>query len=691
MSNTTRLSILTLALAAAGVGAWFVLQTPPTPEVTPPRPVGDAPTQPPTGPTAVLNLDKPVDSPPPTEVRTEVVIDRSGQKYAQGVRGIIEAPHGGPAANCRVFLMESAAGAEIFRMMTLAQRGVTLPPIAGGSTDAMGQFALGVEFPEPNKTFELRVVSDDYTDLTQPGIRIKESDWYDTGRLKLKAGLTLVGQVTAAGTAGMPIGGAEVSVRSASGPYEVCVTPGRERGLTVKTDAAGFYRFDNVPAGVHNVAAVAPGYARVTNASVSINPQAENRLAFELPRGLSVAGAVADPAGKGVARARVTAIAISSKAPITADTFTDDNGKFEILGLVAGPYQVTAAADGFIDATEKPVAAGVQDLALVLERQGSVMVHVVGKNGQTLREYTLTTKTYFPGQPVTAGAPGQGDAGQGATTSEPTYGNTMIPPKNIRNPKDGIALVEGLNPGTYVMQVNARGYAMAFSEPFSVGTDGDAPIVEVQLNEGGVIEGVVVSANGQPLAGVTVETRPNDLDDNPFTTMFQSMIPSKITRETQRTNDAGAFQFKLLNPGRYQIKASHPEHIEVFKKGFEVVVGQTLTLQPIIMAPGCVLAGTVRVAGKPTAQVKVSISTKHDPNAPPNNRPAPFMCEAYTDGQGNYRMPKRLPPGLYEVMAAQQTLENPLYQIVQFQKSKQEVAVGAQGQMVMDFSLDPPQ
>jgi hypothetical protein len=202
---------------------------------------------------------------------------------------------------------------------------------------------------------------------------------------------------------------------------------------------------------------------------------------------------------------------------------------------------------------------------------------------------------------------------------------------------------------------------------------------------------VIVGANGQPLPGVTVETRPNDLDDNPFTAIFQGMIPTKITRGTTETNELGAFSFKLLNPGRYQLKATHPEYIEVFKKNHDVVVGQTLTLPPIVMMPGCILTGTVRVSGKPTGQVKVSINTKHDPDAPAARRPAAFMCEAFTDAQGAYRMQKRLPPGLYEVMSAQETLDNPFYKIIQFQKSKQEIAVGAQGQMVVDFNLDPPQ
>jgi hypothetical protein len=242
-------------------------------------------------------------------------------------------------------------------------------------------------------------------------------------------------------------------------------------------------------------------------------------------------------------------------------------------------------------------------------------------------------------------------------------------------------------PDPYALQINARGYAMAFSEPFTISVDADSPLVTVVLNEGGVITGQVVAAGGQPLPGVNVETRPNDLDDNPFTNMFASLIPSKVTRTQVQTDAKGQFEIKLLNPGRYQLKVTHPDYVETYKKDNEVIVGQTLNPPPIITPIGCVLAGVVRVAGKPTGQVKVSDNSKTDPNSP-LQRTAGFQCEAFTDNDGRYVMPKRLAPGLYEVMAAQQTLPNPLLQIVQFQKSKQEISVGAQGQFTIDFNLE---
>lgn len=647
-------------------------------------------TPPPTTGSLQVEATTPEAEPTSAGNRVEVVVDSSGSESPQGVRGRVVSPTGTPVGSCDVFLVESSSGADIFRMMQLAQAGITLPPVASTKTDERGNFAVGVQVSDPGKVFEVRVVSNTFADMTHPGVRLPQNQWYDAGELQLQNGLTLNGQVTVAGGSGMPIAEAQVTIRSAQGAFDVSQIPGREHGILVKTDASGFFRAVNIPSGVHNVTAVAPGYARFVHSNVTINEQSENRLNFELAQGMSIAGKVLDTSGNGIPRAKITAVAMSSKTPVTADSFADENGDFEILGLLEGPYQMTAKAEGFVDASEKPIMAGTKELELVVEKQGSVRVSVVGKNGQRVREYSVVVKKYFSGQPqpVNPGGPTPNLPDQPPVAVEPSYGNTMIPMQNIRNPKDGIAVIEGLEPpDPYALQINARGYAMAFSEPFTISVDAESPLVTVILNEGGVIAGQVVAPNGQPLPGVNVETRPNDLDDNPFTAMFASLIPSKVTRTQVQTDAKGMFEIKLLNPGRYQLKVTHPEYVETAKKDNEVVVGQTLNLQPIVMLTGCVLTGVVRVTGKATGQVKVSVNSKTDPNSP-LPRTAGFQCEAFTDNEGRYVMPKRLAPGLYEVMAAQQTLPNPLLQIVQFQRSKQEISVGAQGQFVIDFNLE---
>ncbi|MEZ5963743.1 MAG: carboxypeptidase-like regulatory domain-containing protein [Planctomycetota bacterium] len=687
--NPTRLLLLLVALLAVGGGVWMLMSDQ-TPAPVSSEPVAHNPAEQYAQPAQPLEARDAAPEAASSMIlqRNEVVLDNSNRTSPQGVRGRVLSPTGVPTKGCSVFLVESSTGADLFRMMQMAQKGITLPPIASIKTDDKGTFALGLEACDPNKALEIRVVSDTYADFTYPGVRLQPNDWYDAGDIKLLPGLTLQGQVTVAGTNGMPIAEAEVSIRPASGAFDVSLIPGRERGIIIKTDAGGFYRATNVPAGLHNVAAVAPGYARLIHSNVTVNEQSENRLNFDLAQGLSIQGKVIDASGNGVARAKVMAVAMSSKTPVSADTFSDEGGNFEILGLLEGPYQLTAKAEGFVDANEKAIPAGSKGLELVVEKQGAVRLTVLGKNGQLVREYTVLVKKFFAGQPASGdGAQSQQVAAAGL--AEPSYGNTMIPMQTVRNPKDGVALIEGLDPDTYALQINARGYAMAFSDPFTIAVDVDSPALTVVLNEGGVIAGQVVGAAMEPVAGVTVETRPNDLDDNPFTNMFASMIPSKVTRTQVQTDASGRFEIKLLNAGRYQLRFTHPEYVERFLKDNDVVVGQALNLQPTVLAVGTILTGTVRVSGKPTGQVKVSVSSKSDPNSP-LPRTAGFQCEAYTDAEGRYVMPKRLAPGLYEVMAAQQTLPNPLLQIVQFQRSKQEISVGSQGQFVIDFNLEDP-
>jgi hypothetical protein len=51
---------------------------------------------------------------------------------------------------------------------------------------------------------------------------------------------------------------------------------------------------------------------------------------------------------------------------------------------------------------------------------------------------------------------------------------------------------------------------------------------------------------------------------------------------------------------------------------------------------------------------------------------------AVSDDQGRFTLDRRLPPGRYQGQAARQTLPNPILQVMDYQKSRQEfgIAVG---------------
>lgn len=659
MTTSSRNLLVFLFVALAAVVAYVALQgagNDPGPAVPEP-PRGAKAESPPRDPGTPLEA-RPSETgaktrPQPARPR-RVAIERrtpSGADLPQGVKGRVVAPTGAPVAGAEVYLMEGM-GTDIFRMLRMAQRGVIIPPVAATKTDANGAFALGVAEPDPEKTYEIRVVTDRYVEHKVPGVRILANQWWDAGRLQLARGATVHGRVTVAGTSGMPVPDAEVVVQQNTGFPSVTPTPGRERGLVAKVDRTGSYRIENVPAGVVNIYAVAPGYAKRELQNTTIDANADNEINFELSQGLSIAGVVVDAAGQPIPNAKVEALAISSKTPVTADTLSGPDGAFELIGLMQGPYMITVAAPGYVRKEEKPVEAGERALELILEKQSGARLRVFGKDGRLLRNYTLTLKTYFKEQEF--------------------YGNTDIPPQPARPDREGVTTVEGLDPGQYVFQVEAKGHAKAFSQPFTVAVGAEPPLVEVHMNEGGVIEGVVMSANGTPLPGVTVETLPNHLDDNPFTRMFGAIIPYKITRKSTTTDAQGRYRFALLNPGKYQLKFTHPEHYDVYQKGHEVRVGQVTRVPPLTMYPGTIVGGTVRVDGKPAGQVKVTFSQVTDPDKP---APGAFNAEAITDNQGRYVLPKRVPPGRYQVMAARQTLESPLLQIADFAKTKKEITI----------------
>ena len=156
--------------------------------------------------------------------------------------------------------------------------------------------------------------------------------------------------------------------------------------------------------------------------------------------------------------------------------------------------------------------------------------------------------------------------------------------------------------------------------------------------------------------------------------MFGDVIPTKVTRSTTKTNSEGAYRIDLLNPGTYQVKFVHPDFYDQAIKDLEVAVGGVTEIEQITMKRGTVVSGIVRVDGAPKAQIKVTVNVVPDAG---EDRNLMLTYEAITDVDGKFSLAKRVPPGRYQVMAARQTTPNPLIQIADFHKTKQEFTVAA--------------
>jgi len=154
--------------------------------------------------------------------------------------------------------------------------------------------------------------------------------------------------------------------------------------------------------------------------------------------------------------------------------------------------------------------------------------------------------------------------------------------------------------------------------------------------------------------------------------MFGAMIPYKVTRTWATTDSQGRYAIKLLAPGEYQLKFTHPQHYDVYQKGYQVEEARTTEIPPLRMDRGTIVSGTARVDGVPAGQVKVTISSVVDPT---QQVQVNFNAEAITDNEGRFVIGKRLPPGKYQARAARQTLPNPLLQVVDFAKTQQDFSI----------------
>jgi hypothetical protein len=146
----------------------------------------------------------------------------------------------------------------------------------------------------------------------------------------------LTGHVVEEGT-GTPIAGAAVVV---------------ERVESVaSTDAEGRFTIEGIPAGPWCVGAARPGYD-----FAELRPPQEGEARLELPKGTPVAGTVTDAAGQPVPGAllRVEGLGVPSafRGSVEAReaamegfvTRADDQGRYRLPGVPAGPHLIVAFA-----------------------------------------------------------------------------------------------------------------------------------------------------------------------------------------------------------------------------------------------------------------------------------------------------------------------------------------------------------
>lgn len=683
-SSKTLISLLLLAAIAAGVYL-FQDRTPSAPPIpTNPDP---APTPPPAPPTPA-----PVAVTPPVSTERVVATTDLGTSHAdapQGVRGRVLRPDGVPAAGVQVLLVENAM-TDIAQIFVSNKLGRSTPPIASMVTDGTGTFAVGVR--KLGKPVDLRLLSEEFPELHRQAIKVRDGDWYDTGDLTLDVGLVVTGRVVDQVTKA-PIANATVFLANSNQSHTSLASPGRERGIPTITDVAGNFRYTNAPrTGLVNLAAEAPGYASTTVQNQMLKPDAATEFTLELEAGQPIAGVVIDQEGKPVRGASVTATGLSAKTPQTATVQADGDGRFQFQTLRTGPYQLTASMTQFADMKPQVALTGESEVRLVLPLRAAVKLRVLAANGQPVRAYKVGLKRHFANNP----------ANIGNVLDWPE--RTITPADHPSEWKGEWAMVRGIAAGDYRFQITEQNHAKSLSEPFTVAEGGPTPEVVATLTLGATITGSVIDDRGRPVPNAIVSTDMNGglMADSPLVDFFRTMMPEKHSRAQGKTDAQGRFRMNKLAFADYMLRVAHPDYCEGTAVNIKLEQeGQVVDAGVIQLMLGAVVEGVTMIGGEPTGQVKVVLSTPVTADslatgklgAPGTGAPGSarvlFNANVHSDGDGRFRLLKRVPPGSYKVTAQRPGAgSDPFGVLMDMKETEQQITIApGQETVTLTFNL----
>jgi hypothetical protein len=585
----------------------------------------------------------------------------------------------GPLPGVAVYLLESAFN-EPLTIALLRRQGLLMGPVAEGRTDATGGFALGLQLAN-EKRYDLHLVASRHADTHLADLRVLPGQWHDLGAITMVPGTTVRGSVTVEGT-GTPVPGATVTVEAGSSFADSLqrAIPGREDGLAATTGADGRYELCNAPArGSVRLAAVAPGFARVIHGDLDLAAAAAVEVHFALPPGLVLHGVVSDAAGAPVRSARLEAWPRDSTIdPCVTHSLAD--GSFTILGLRNQPHRLRVLAAGMRPVELPDVPAGATDLRIELCACAIALVHVTTPEGRTLRDFRCGLRRWFPGA----------DGGIAATGQV-----VEVPDQRVRlgAAADAFALAVP-TAGRFAVQIEAAGWAKTLSAPFVVDDATDHLAVAVELVAGATLRGVVADENLRPLAGATVATQPDGVaPDNPFTQFVARALPDRVTTATATTGADGSFVLPRLAFGAYQLQIDHPEACRHFVRGLALLASRTEDLGAIRLPAGALVVGRATALGRVEPQIKVVLTSATAPGATPARGTDAIRLETVTDPGGAFALPRRVPPGDYELRAACVAGADPDAQafaaILQFRRSLVRLTI-LPGQRVVEQPIDIP-
>ncbi len=432
----------------------------------------------------------------------------------------------------------------------------------------------------------------------------------------LRPAVRLRGRVVDA-AAKTPLAGVEV--RAAPSPEGTFTMRWSDPPRAVaRTGADGRFTLRGLAAGTgYELHLTRSGYAPKTAEAPPVEAGAvPPPLELALDRGRRGVGLVVDESERPVAGAAVTLESAPARGerrmrfpgdpePPRFTATTDARGRFEVPGLPAGRYDLTAEAAGFapreVPGIEVAGGEGEQALGTVILRPGTALEgRVIDARGQPIADAELWVT------PAGARSPFRGLFRR---EEEPA----------ARSGLDGWFRVADLAPGQAVdLQVVRRGYGGA-EVP---GVVPPAEPVTVTLQPAVRVSGRVVDPDAKPVAGAEVFLMAERQRGGYSGSSFAGRATS---------DDEGRFLFTDVDPGTLRVSARAVGRQAAELTGVQAVAGKDVADLELVLAPGAAVEGrVVDGEGRPVAGAFV------EPVEERSVRSFRISANATADGDGWY-------------------------------------------------------
>ena len=298
------------------------------------------------------------------------------------------------------------------------------------------------------------------------------------------------------------------------------LSPAASDAVSAEAGADGRFALGPLPTGKLGLGVSAPRHtARRVEVAIPVRGRAVDLGQVTLETGLVIRGSVRDREGNPVPGARVSA---SSKGRIErseGEAVTESDAAFVIAGLRAGPHELIAAAAGYATARSQAEPGG-SPVTLVLQPGGEITGRVVDARGDPVDDADVESQATDDPRWGPRGTSGRSDEG------------------------DGRFELRDVAAGTYVLQVRASGRGEASVTAVRVEPGRPTNVGTVMLSRGGVVQGVVVDADGQGIPGATIH--------------LEKDLHMQMGQHETQTGASGAFELRGVPPGPINVLARHP-------------------------------------------------------------------------------------------------------------------------------------